>query len=83
MTNRVMYSMAACLRRQTFCPPQALQCQFKALRDAIVEFAQTEVHEIRYSECNKSYVLHGGKDYQAKQIQEMLGLSSSIAAIHS
>lgn len=34
------------------------------------------VHEIGYTECSKSYVFRGGKDYPAKQIQEMLGLSA-------
>lgn len=34
------------------------------------------VHEIGYTECSKSYVFRGSKDYPAKQIQEMLGLSA-------
>ena len=34
------------------------------------------VHEIGYNECSKSYVFRGSKDYPAKQIQEMLGLSA-------
>lgn len=33
------------------------------------------VHEIGYTECSKSYVFRGSKDYPAKQVQEMLGLS--------
>ncbi|EEQ86379.2 protein transporter SEC23 [Blastomyces dermatitidis ER-3] len=32
------------------------------------------VHEIGYTECAKSYVFRGSKDYAAKQVQEMLGL---------
>jgi protein transport protein SEC23 len=32
------------------------------------------VHEIGYTECAKSYVFRGSKDYSAKQVQEMLGL---------
>lgn len=32
------------------------------------------MHEIGYTECAKSYVFRGSKDYTAKQIQEMLGL---------
>jgi protein transport protein SEC23 len=32
------------------------------------------VHEIGYTECSKSYVFRGSKDYSAKQVQEMLGL---------
>ncbi len=34
------------------------------------------MHELGYMECAKSYVFRGAKDYTAKQIQEMLGLSS-------
>src|SRR5690554_1167092 len=37
---------------------------------------QTQVHEIGYTECAKSYVFRGNKDYPAKQVQEMLGLHS-------
>ena len=35
------------------------------------------MHEIGYEECAKSYVFRGSKDYTAKQVQEMLGLSNS------
>lgn len=38
---------------------------------------QTLVHEIGYESCAKSYVFRGSKDYTAKQVQDMLGLSSS------
>jgi protein transport protein SEC23 len=38
------------------------------------------VHEIGYSECNKSYVFRGSKEYTPKQIQDMLGLSSQARA---
>ncbi|XP_006463484.1 copii coat protein, partial [Agaricus bisporus var. bisporus H97] len=64
----------------------------KALRDALVislsllpPYAlvglitfgtMTLVHELGYNECSKSYVFRGGKEYQPKQIQDMLGLSS-------
>lgn len=34
------------------------------------------VHEIGYSECAKSYIFRGAKDYAVKQISEMLGLSA-------
>ncbi|KAL2401782.1 Protein transport protein sec23 [Exophiala dermatitidis] len=34
------------------------------------------VHEIGYTECQKAYVFRGSKDYAAKQVQEMLGLSA-------
>lgn len=35
---------------------------------------QAQVHEIGYTECAKSYVFRGNKEYSAKQVQEMLGL---------
>lgn len=35
------------------------------------------VHEIGYTECQKSYVFRGSKDYAAKQVQEMLGLAAA------
>ena len=35
------------------------------------------MHELGYTECAKSYVFRGSKDYPAKQVQEMLGLSTS------
>jgi protein transport protein SEC23 len=38
------------------------------------------VHELGYGECSKSYVFRGGKEYSAKQIQDMLGLSSANRA---
>ncbi|KAJ3125715.1 GTPase-activating protein S23 [Physocladia obscura] len=34
----------------------------------------TQVHELGYNECPKSYVFRGSKEYTSKQIQEMLGL---------
>jgi protein transport protein SEC23 len=37
---------------------------------------QAQVHELGYSECAKSYVFRGSKDYSAKQVQEMLALST-------
>lgn len=36
------------------------------------------MHELGYTECAKSYVFRGNKDYTAKQVQEMLGLASGI-----
>jgi protein transport protein SEC23 len=36
---------------------------------------QTSVHELGYAECAKAFVFRGGKEYQPKQIQDMLGLS--------
>ena len=41
---------------------------------------QTQVHELGYAECSKSYVFRGGKEYSPKQIQDMLGLSSQNRA---
>ncbi|EJU02357.1 hypothetical protein DACRYDRAFT_22029 [Dacryopinax primogenitus] len=37
----------------------------------------TQVHEIGYGECPKSYVFRGTKEYAPKQIQDMLGLSQA------
>lgn len=39
---------------------------------------QAQVHELGYTECPKSYVFRGTKDYQPKQIQDMLGLSTAF-----
>ncbi|KAL7412681.1 hypothetical protein BDY24DRAFT_392338, partial [Mrakia frigida] len=36
-----------------------------------------QVHELGYSECPKSYVFRGSKEYSPKQIQDMLGLNPS------
>jgi protein transport protein SEC23 len=36
---------------------------------------QTQIHEIGFSECPKSYVFRGSKEYSGKQVQEMLGLA--------
>lgn len=41
---------------------------------------QTQVHELGYAECSKSYVFRGGKEYSPKQIQDMLGLSAQNRA---
>lgn len=46
-----------------------------ALVGLITFGAMTHVHELGYPSCNKSYVFRGNKDYAAKQVQEMLGLS--------
>jgi protein transport protein SEC23 len=37
---------------------------------------KAQIHEIGYGECPKSYVFRGSKDYNSKQVQEMLGLMS-------
>lgn len=39
--------------------------------------SQAQVHELGYTECAKSYVFRGSKDYASKQVQEMLALSTS------
>ena len=39
---------------------------------------QAQVHELGYTECAKSYVFRGNKDYTAKQVQEMLGLAPGM-----
>ena len=44
----------------------------------IDKLLQAQVHEIGYGECAKSYVFRGNKDYTAKQVQEMLGLSHTV-----
>ncbi|KAG1786706.1 uncharacterized protein HD556DRAFT_1449508 [Suillus plorans] len=65
----------------------------KALRDALVVSlslippyalvglimfgTMTQVHGLGYAECSKSYVFRGGKEYTQKQIQDMLGLSTT------
>ncbi|KAL1924493.1 uncharacterized protein VTP21DRAFT_4147 [Calcarisporiella thermophila] len=38
-----------------------------------------QVHELGYSDCPKSYVFRGTKEYAAKQIQEMLGIGTPVA----
>lgn len=38
---------------------------------------QTQVHELGFADCPKSFVFRGTKDYAAKQIQEMLGLTNN------
>jgi protein transport protein SEC23 len=45
-----------------------------ALVGLITYGTMAQVHEIGYTECAKSYVFRGSKDYSAKQVQEMLGL---------
>ncbi|KAG0333246.1 GTPase-activating protein S23 [Podila horticola] len=47
-----------------------------ALVGLITYGTMTQVHELGYSECPKSYVFRGNKDYTSKQIQDMLGLSA-------
>ncbi|KAI6021898.1 hypothetical protein BKA83DRAFT_4520858 [Pisolithus microcarpus] len=51
-----------------------------ALVGLITFGTMTQVHELGYTECSKSYVFRGGKEYASKQIQDMLGLSSLARA---
>jgi protein transport protein SEC23 len=46
-----------------------------ALVGLVTYGTMAQVHELGYTECAKSYVFRGNKDYGAKQIQDMLGLS--------
>ncbi len=46
-----------------------------ALVGLITYGTMAHVHELGYVECAKSYVFRGSKEYTAKQVQEMLGLS--------
>jgi protein transport protein SEC23 len=48
-----------------------------ALVGLITYGTMAQVHEIGFQDCPKSYVFKGSKEYSGKQIQEMLGLSST------
>lgn len=48
-----------------------------ALVGLITFGTMAQVHELGYTECAKSYVFRGTKDYTSKQVQEMLGLSTT------
>ncbi|KAF9586167.1 GTPase-activating protein S23 [Lunasporangiospora selenospora] len=50
-----------------------------ALVGLITFGTMTQVHELGYGECAKSYVFRGNKDYTSKQVQDMLGLSAQAA----
>ncbi|CAA9964387.1 hypothetical protein CFE70_006947 [Pyrenophora teres f. teres 0-1] len=50
-----------------------------ALVGLITYGTMTQVHELGYTECAKSYVFRGSKDYASKQVHEMLGLSPMAA----
>ncbi|KAI7411882.1 Protein transport protein [Hortaea werneckii] len=51
-----------------------------ALVGLITFGTMAQVHELGYTECAKSYVFRGNKDYTAKQVQEMLGLAMPAGA---
>ena len=38
-------------------------------------YLQVNVHELGHADCSKSYVFRGTKDYQAKSVQDLLGLA--------
>lgn len=46
----------------------------------VIRSYQTQVYELGYAECTKSYVFRGGKEYNPKQIQDMLGLGAQNRA---
>lgn len=48
-----------------------------ALVGLVTYGTMAQVHELGYTECAKSYVFRGNKDYTAKQVQEMLGLAQA------
>lgn len=47
-----------------------------ALVGLITYGTMAQVHELGYTECPKSYVFRGSKEYASKQVAEMLGLSA-------
>ncbi|KAJ2798043.1 GTPase-activating protein S23 [Coemansia guatemalensis] len=49
-----------------------------ALVGLITFGTMVQLHELGHQDCPKSYVFRGTKDYNVKQIQEMLGIGSSI-----
>ncbi|KAJ1759656.1 GTPase-activating protein S23, partial [Coemansia sp. RSA 2523] len=48
-----------------------------ALVGLITFGTMVQLHELGHQECPKAYVFRGAKDYNVKQIQEMLGIGSS------
>ncbi|KAJ9619556.1 GTPase-activating protein S23 [Taxawa tesnikishii (nom. ined.)] len=51
-----------------------------ALVGLVTYGTMAQVHELGYTECAKSYVFRGNRDYTAKQVQEMLGLMMAPGA---
>ncbi|QIW98260.1 hypothetical protein AMS68_003778 [Peltaster fructicola] len=51
-----------------------------ALVGLITFGTMAQVHELGYLECTKSYVFRGSKEYNGKQVQEMLGLTGASGA---
>jgi protein transport protein SEC23 len=52
-----------------------------ALVGLVTYGTMVSVHELAYSECPKSFVFKGTKDYPAKHVQDMLGLNASPANV--
>lgn len=50
-----------------------------ALVGIVTYGTMAQVHEIGFTECPKSYVFRGNKEYSGKQVAEMLGLDGSSA----
>ncbi|KAF2625375.1 hypothetical protein BU25DRAFT_397389 [Macroventuria anomochaeta] len=48
-----------------------------ALVGLITYGTMAQVHELGYTECAKSYVFRGNKDYATKQVHDMLGLGQA------
>ncbi|KAG2354685.1 hypothetical protein BDR07DRAFT_1305333, partial [Suillus spraguei] len=46
----------------------------------LVTFGTVVLHELGHAKCSKSYVFRGGKECTQKQIQDMLGLSTTARA---
>ncbi|KAJ1664806.1 GTPase-activating protein S23 [Coemansia sp. RSA 1646] len=49
-----------------------------ALVGLITFGTMVQLHELGHQDCPKSYVFRGSKDYNVKQIQEMLGIGAGI-----
>ncbi|KAJ2617421.1 GTPase-activating protein S23 [Coemansia sp. RSA 1285] len=49
-----------------------------ALVGLITFGTMVQLHELGHQDCPKSYVFRGAKDYNVKQIQEMLGIGAGV-----
>jgi len=54
-----------------------------ALVGLITFGALVQVHELGFSECPRSYVFRGDKEYPAQKIQDLLGITSSRGGLAS
>ena len=69
LVGLITYGTMVCLRSQS------------TISNALIyRSCQTQVHELGYADCSKSYVFRGGKEYSPKQIQDMLALSAQNRA---